>query len=520
MSVKHNKINDSLNQFYTTAVKPGLSKTNGNLAPVEPTSTASQAYAEGDLLVSNEQLYKATAAISSGGTITPGTNVSATTLSQEVAGGGGSMPYQTYINLSTAWSGSGPYTQAVTISDAPEHCTVRLELTAAQRTQLRADGVTDLWIEPDNGAFTAYALGAAPTAALNVLATVTEVEPAPAIYGVHWDGSSSTALTRTDDSADFADPVPAVSNGTGSSPFDNLYPWSDMVRVTDADAGEMVKIPKFWYKLTQDGNALSIQIAGTAVDGYSVCPACMDRGDGKGERDYILLGRYHCATSTYKSTTDVAQQVSITRSAARTSIHNLGSTIWQMDFATRFTIWLLYIVEFANWDSQAKIGRGCSASGSKENNGKTDGMSYHTGTTAANRTTHGYTQYRNIEGLWDNVYDWLDGCYYNSNGLNIILNPANFSDSANGTLIGKPIGGWTSALTVSTAAGVPLFYQSAASGSNSTYIPDYWNFSASYPCLRCGGNYGQYLHYGLFYIDYNGTSGTGSDIGCRLQKLP
>lgn len=41
----------------------------------------------------------------------------------------------------------------------------------------------------------------------------------------------------------------------------------------------------------------------------------------------------------------------------------------------------------------------------------TNAGTYHTGTTAANRTTYGYTQYRYIEGLWDNVYDWMDGCY-------------------------------------------------------------------------------------------------------------
>ena len=198
------------------------------------------------------------------------------------------------------------------------------------------------------------------------------------IYGVHWDGSSSTSLTRTDASASFTDPVPAVNNGNGSSPFDNLLPWSGMVK-SERTGGTMVAIPKFWYKLTQSGTALDIQIADGAVDGFSVSPMHCNRGDGKGERDIAYIARYHCATSTYKSTTKVAQQVSITRSTARTSIHNLGSTIWQMDFATRFTIWLLYIVEFANWDSQAKIGRGCSANGSKENNGRLHAVSQYRG---------------------------------------------------------------------------------------------------------------------------------------------
>ena len=50
------------------------------------------------------------------------------------------------------------------------------------------------------------------------------------IYGVQWAGNSSTAWSRTDDAAGFTDPVPAVNNGSGSSPFDNLYPWSGMER--------------------------------------------------------------------------------------------------------------------------------------------------------------------------------------------------------------------------------------------------------------------------------------------------
>lgn len=341
------------------------------------------------------------------------------------------------------------------------------------------------------------------------------------IYGASWDGSSTTKWSRTDAAASFTDPVPAVNNGSGSSPFDTLQPWAGMVKDTsDSAAGVLVKIPKFWYKWTKSGNTLKLQIADGQVDGFNVSPAHANRGDGKGERDFVYVGRYHCA-SGYKSTTGAAQQVSITRSTARSGIHNLGATIWQFDYAMRVTIQMLYLVEFADWNSQAKIGYGCSASGSKENNGKTDAMQYHTGTTAANRTTYGYTQYRNIEGLWDNVYDWMDGCYYNGSGMNIIMNPANFSDSSGGTLIGKPSSGYPSAIAVATASGLEwAIYPTAASGSDSTYVADYWNYSASNPCLRCGGSYGHYQDHGLFCVYGNYASSASASIGCRLQKLP
>lgn len=340
-----------------------------------------------------------------------------------------------------------------------------------------------------------------------------------AIYGVQWDGTSTTTLSRTDAAAGFTDPVPAVNNGTGSSPFDNLQPWAGMVRVTDSEAGELVAIPKFYYKWTKNGNTLKLQIADGQVDGFYVSPAHADRGDGKGERDVVYVGRYHCA-SGYKSTTGVALQTRITRSTARTNIHNLGATIWQSDYAMRLTIQMLYLVEFSDWNSQAKIGYGCSESGSKVNNGQTDAMQYHTGTTAANRTTYGFTQYRYIEGLWDNVYDWMDGCYYNYSGMNIILNPSKFSDGENGTSIGTPPGGFISSFDVVEYGGVQWLCPSGNSGSDSTYIPDNWSFSASEPCLRCGGYYEQELYRGLFCVGKYSTSYSGSIVGCRLQKLP
>lgn len=343
------------------------------------------------------------------------------------------------------------------------------------------------------------------------------------IYGVEWDwtSSGSTKGTRTDAAASFSDPSPAVSNGTGSSPFDNLLPWSGMVKETRT-GGVMVKEPKYYFKWTKTGKKLKLQIADGPVEGFSVDPVNRDRGDGLGELDYSYIGRYHCASSTYKSETSKAQQVSITRSAARTAIHNLGSNIWQMDFAQMWYVGMLYLVEFADWNGQTAIGYGCSSGGSKTNNGQTDAMQYHTGTTAASRTTYGFTQYRNIEGWWDNVYDWMDGCYYNSNGLNVISNPNNFSDSANGTLVGKPAGsGYPSELAIPTADGLEwALYPSAVSGSNTTYVPDYWDYGSSYPCLLHGGSYSQSLSHGPFYVGCNSTSSASGYVGCRLQERP
>ena len=339
------------------------------------------------------------------------------------------------------------------------------------------------------------------------------------IYGASWDGTSTTKWSRTDEAAEFTDPVPYVAGASNyGSPFDSLQPWAGMVK-SERTGGTMVAIPKFWYLLEQSGSGMSIKIADRKVAGYSVSPAHMDRGDGHGERDVVYIGRYHC-NSSYKSGTD-SPRVNATRSSARTNIHSIGSAIWQCDFAMRFTLWLLYIVEFADWNSQAKIGYGCGNNSSPQSMGYTDSMPYHTGTTQSSRTTYGLgTQYRKIEGLWDNVLDWCDGCYNNGDGLNIILNPANFSDGSNGTAVGVPSNGWPSAFKVKTNGGFPMFIPTSASGNDATYSCDCWYFSSSNPCLYVGGYYGHNSNCGLFCVNFNSASSYSGNIGCRLQELP
>lgn len=351
--------------------------------------------------------------------------------------------------------------------------------------------------------------------------------PPPPTYGIDFTNMATTSkCTRTDAAANFADPQPAVAGGTGSSPFDNIMPWSGMVRSTDPNAGEVVAIPKFYFKWETDGTkATGLKISMGKQPGFKTSPAHMDRGDGKGERDVIYVGRYH-SCSTNKSTTGQMPKTKITRSAARTAAHSLGSNVWQFDFATRVTIWMLYLVEFADWNSQEKIGYGSGNNSSAENVGASDSMQYHTGTMQANRTGWGVgVQYRYIEGLWDNVYDWMDGCYYSTDGMSVILNPNNFSDTENGTVIGTPSWGYSPAFAVSDWA---IYPNSTTGGSSSTGSCDWWDYyyrlPANFPCLLCGGSYDRHDYspekYGLFHVDYNAVSAAGLGVGFRNIVLP
>lgn len=82
------------------------------------------------------------------------------------------------VVVGTTWSeSSGVFSQAVTVTGATvtANSKVDLQLGAAALQQLLSDGVAALWVENNNGTLTACALGAAPSAAMTVQCTVTEV---------------------------------------------------------------------------------------------------------------------------------------------------------------------------------------------------------------------------------------------------------------------------------------------------------------------------------------------------------
>lgn len=349
----------------------------------------------------------------------------------------------------------------------------------------------------------------------------------PPYYSAIWDGSSNSAWTRADLAADFPDPNPAVANGTGSSPFDDIMPWSGMQIVEDAEAGTLVSIPKYWYKWTRDGASMKLSIANEPQDGFVVSPAHADRGDGVGERDIVYVGRYHCSSVDYKSATGITPKVSTTRADFRTAIHNLGTDIWQYDFAMYWTICMLYLVEYADWNSQAKIGYGCGTSSSVANEGATDAMVYHTGTNAADRTTYGEVQYRYIEGLWSNGRDFVDGIYFDNTDVYCIKNPADFSDTTGGTLVGTRANAHNeiSAFFEPSSSGFEYaLYPSATVSNNNwnTYVCDMCGFHASGVVLYVGGTYkGHWQRFGLFFLyGCDNASISQDDIGSRLMKLP
>ncbi len=238
----------------------------------------------------------------------------------------------------------------------------------------------------------------------------------PKIYGVEYAGTASPILTRTDSAAEFTDPVASMSDGNGgytagSSPFDNIMPWSGMVRETDSNNDVWVKIPKFYYQLTTESGKLKIRVSPSPIEGFSVSPAHADRGDG--EKDYVYVAAF---SAVWRSGSNIflsrsGQLSSDQRTEANWRTWMSAYTdVHLMDICMLQTLWLLYIVEFANWNSQNTIGLGTS---SALTSGSTDAIPYHTGTLATSRNTQGGIKYRNIESLWG-YGAFVDGFYYDN----------------------------------------------------------------------------------------------------------
>lgn len=361
------------------------------------------------------------------------------------------------------------------------------------------------------------------------------------VFGVCWNyNAQSTALTRLKKATDpnglvnvdiTTNPAPAVGTGAGSSPFDNYLPWSGMdeyniinnaVSYKKGQSGfsrsnydTVVFIPEYYFRIIDDAanKKRYFYIADKAKSGFTKHP-----GSGK------YVGRYN-TISGYYSKTGSQPLANMTRATARTNSKNKGSKWGQYDFASWCAVWLLYLVEFADWNSQATIGVGICNGSSMSNTGGTDGMSYHTGTAASSRTATGAVQYRNIENPYGNIWEWIDGVNFSDGTVYVCTTPASYADdtTAGYTNAGTKVqsNGFIKAIGLSSAAPW-AFFPTEVGGSETIYIPDYAYCNSGWRVLLVGGYYGSSTGLvGLFYFHaYSASSSSSSSVGARLLFHP
>ena len=366
-----------------------------------------------------------------------------------------------------------------------------------------------------------------------------EEPPAPGqvvTYGIkRLLSSTSPTWIRTDDSEDM------VANATiggieGTNNFDTAEIYKDIITQnyntstqqvvaeygdanftfspSDNDIKVMTYIPEFWAKRWQDNEYEYIQITNQETVGFTHIPS-------------RRVGRYTTSGTSSVPTIKSGQAplVDITLPKLRTAARSINTDIALMDIWTWNILQILYLVEYASYNSQDKLGRGyvddnnsALASGSCDSLGMKSGC-------VTNDGKHAVI-YRGIENFFGNIYQWLDGINfvgrqgyvctnYTQYASDTIANyiqlgyicPSsnnyigNLGYDSNNSLVMIP-----SAVGGSDTSGITDYYYGSNSGNKVSYVGGHWhlgpkagsfylgagNDASSAANSRIGGRFVQY----------------------------
>lgn len=345
------------------------------------------------------------------------------------------------------------------------------------------------------------------------------------VYGIERQISSSDTKWTRIESGSGLEANATKSGGAVKNDFDNLYPWSEIMTVDISANGVvnrrfgdpdfsftnpigyiMTYVPKFWYKRVQEDGYERIYIADAEYEDFELSEAFY------GSR-YTAGG----STSALNSKSGQTPLGSVTPANFRTAAKNIGNNWGLFDIWRISAIQMLYLVEYADYNSQNKLGYGI-CSGSKTNNGQCDSLGMKSGT-LNNDKAHAVI-YRGFENIFANVFYFIDGININNHKAYINKNRNTYAcDVFSGDY--KMLG-----YTNASASGYPskLGYDgnypevalpTEVSGSDKTYITDYYWRGGT--VVWFGGSYSYGLYCGLWYwYCFNASSYSTSDYCARL----
>ena len=344
-----------------------------------------------------------------------------------------------------------------------------------------------------------------------------------AVYGVAWNYGKPTvsALTRIHPETDPfhlvtditpTQPTIAITDTTdGESYFNKRMPWAGMKEVNIID-GEVkytkgvdpqfsrtaydtfVYIPEFYYMVKD--------VPETKMRYFYISDAPhKDMYRHPGSDRYV--GRY-LSTTGFGSKSQTAALYNTNLTKARAGCIGRGNGYFAYDVSTYSAIWLLYLVEFADWNSQTIIGPGGYSHSSKS--GITDSMQYHTG-----YHSNGI-QYRGIDSQWGSGAQILDGLLHNNSMSWICTDPTKYANTVTEDYLSTGIyvpyrTGTYCTVNLGHSAFTPFAFlptSYTATNASSPMRDQYYRISVSgadYAYVTVGGwnnseSYGLFSHYG------------------------
>ncbi|MDR0821705.1 MAG: hypothetical protein LBN40_04490 [Oscillospiraceae bacterium] len=345
------------------------------------------------------------------------------------------------------------------------------------------------------------------------------------IYGISRDITSSSPVWARTDSAVGKTATASVGVTAGVSDFDICEPWSGIVRETLASGDVMVKIPKFYFQRYKEGNVEHIRIADKSTQGFTVHPLFKHAGV---ERDFAYVGAYK-TSSNNKSVSGASPQASQTRAVFRTNAKAKGSGWGLIDIAALSAIQMLILVEFATNNVQTAIGRGyCDSNSAALSVGSCNTVPNLTGRPSGTDSKTDVV-WRGIEGLWGNVWEWVDGVNWNDGTYYVCNDPSKYADDTATNYTQLSFAGatnWSSSYITTegldTGSNAHIMLPSAAgSGSETTYQCDACWSSTGWRVFQRGGAWVDGSACGLFAAHLgNASSTSGVYVGSRLLYLP
>lgn len=356
-------------------------------------------------------------------------------------------------------------------------------------------------------------------------------------YGVMIDTSnpnSETALTYLKDAVGITS---GYNEWKGTNIFKNIKPCllkdgvlqyylnpSDFTKkedgsnatITDINSGDvMIEIPKIGYKITTEGKYNYVYITDNPnAEGYCYRAHSLNK---EGDCDKIYIGAYigSVIASKIYSISNQIPSSSINLTTFRNYVTNKGTGYQILSFYPLTLLQCMFLIIYKNINSQAALGLGYTRTGNvKTNTGGTNlkGMCYgeHTGTQQM--------CFLGVEDLWGNLYQWVDGFYFDS-ARNIKTAFNNFNDTGSGYPYSKHSGlssNIMSYLSVIQGTNESGFILKSVNASTSTYYADTAGLNAG-NCVSLGGSGADNDSAGLFRLVADvPASATHNALGARI----
>lgn len=207
------------------------------------------------------------------------------------------------------------------------------------------------------------------------------------------------------------------------------------------------------------------------------------------------------------------------RAEFRAAAANRGTGWRQEDFDLVSGIQLLYLIEYADWNSQSMIGNGLTDWSSawpawnnynpieKAGNSNSDGNAT-ANTSGGDGIVGSYMSYRGIENFFGHLWKWIDGININDNVPYVSNTDTEFADDTvtNYTALGVTLAAADGYAVTLEQIARGFLAATVAGGSSSTYVTDYYYQASGWRVATLGADANAALKAGVAYWSLDASS--------------